>query len=596
MCMRDILIVSIFLLVMFCQVETLNGQEDRKRIVQFIPLPDSSHIRDFQMIAKATAALLNASPSTSNTEVQFISPNIIKAEPCKILKHIQCPVPDGFNIAQIMETYGGFANSSVPRLERLALELKMFTAAYDVGMLTMNNLYNETSTCDVSMHRLLKSRNDTDVLLVIDNIFAPVVEWAEKNKMNYVLIGIAPVMFVYRGMPSYLPHLPIGSTSLEKGRRIIEKNGIFAYLANQINEQVIGFGKVVKTSLSVMSEYNKARERYGMPTRSTPFIEPLDKLTIHLTLPGIFEYSFAVPNIHKFVGFNYIEKSMSAKPQFSSMSLEETSGSPSQSEEILWLDEQLRKNRKVVFIAFGTKAKVAPSHLKAVITSILSYPQQSLSVLLASSNIHVSDVMDSHRVAEWTQKILIKDWVAQVNVLKHPATTMFVTHGGSHSIFESITAEVPLLIMPIFGDQPLNAIRSEDHGIARMINPEDKEELSESIAFILENSHQIKQRMRKTKQLNRDVAALPMDAELLKQFLQYEDVHTLSTASVAAAGLIRQVLLYGADHLVSMDTKLSYIEKVHPLYVLILALVSPILIFFIIRGRCSSRGKQGKIT
>ncbi|KAF0978506.1 hypothetical protein FDP41_002326 [Naegleria fowleri] len=333
-----------------------------------------------------------------------------------------------------------------------------------------------------------------------------------------------------------------------------------------------------------MSQFNQARARYGIPPSSQPFIEPVDKLTIHLTLQGNFEYSYPVPNTHKFVGYNYIEKSMSSKPKFSQMTLD-TSQDPSKSEEIKWLDEQASNNQTVIYIAFGTKVKVSSHHLQTILQSIFSQPQRP-SVLLASSNFKMDEIL-----SEWRHKLFIKPWVAQVHVLRHLSVAMFITHGGSHSIFESVQSQVPLLIMPIFGDQHLNAIRAEDIGIARIIHTEDELELSENIAFILEHSSHIKRKMRRVKEMNRDVAALPMDPDLLKQFLNYEEISSLSSASVAAASLIRQVFLFGSEHLISVENKLSYIEKVRPIHVLLLFVVSPVVIVILIRRRLNQDKK-----
>ncbi len=42
-----------------------------------------------------------------------------------------------------------------------------------------------------------------------------------------------------------------------------------------------------------------------------------------------------------------------------------------------------------------------------------------------------------------------EDWIPQPEVLNHPKTKLFITHGGSNSFTESIEAKVPVLISPL---------------------------------------------------------------------------------------------------------------------------------------------------
>jgi UDP:flavonoid glycosyltransferase YjiC (YdhE family) len=50
---------------------------------------------------------------------------------------------------------------------------------------------------------------------------------------------------------------------------------------------------------------------------------------------------------------------------------------------------------------------------------------------------------------------IIRKSVPQLEVLKRASA--FVTHGGANSMHESLSLKVPMCVIPIFGDQPLNA-------------------------------------------------------------------------------------------------------------------------------------------
>ncbi|XP_003925975.1 UDP-glucuronosyltransferase 3A2 isoform X2 [Saimiri boliviensis] len=57
--------------------------------------------------------------------------------------------------------------------------------------------------------------------------------------------------------------------------------------------------------------------------------------------------------------------------------------------------------------------------------------------------------------------VKIVDWLPQSDLLAHPSIRLFVTHGGQNSIMEAILHGVPMVGIPVFGDQPENMIRVE---------------------------------------------------------------------------------------------------------------------------------------
>ncbi|KAI8426993.1 hypothetical protein MSG28_014643 [Choristoneura fumiferana] len=64
------------------------------------------------------------------------------------------------------------------------------------------------------------------------------------------------------------------------------------------------------------------------------------------------------------------------------------------------------------------------------------------------------------------KNVHIRPWMPQPAILAHPNTKLFITHGGLLSTLEAIQAGVPLLVVPVFGDQPGNARRAERAGYA----------------------------------------------------------------------------------------------------------------------------------
>ena len=61
-------------------------------------------------------------------------------------------------------------------------------------------------------------------------------------------------------------------------------------------------------------------------------------------------------------------------------------------------------------------------------------------------------------------------WSPQHDLLAHPKTALFVTHCGMTGILESVYHSVPMLALPIFGDQPDNAARLVERGLALWVD------------------------------------------------------------------------------------------------------------------------------
>lgn len=52
----------------------------------------------------------------------------------------------------------------------------------------------------------------------------------------------------------------------------------------------------------------------------------------------------------------------------------------------------------------------------------------------------------------------------------HPKAKLFITHGGTHGIYEGICNGVPMLMFPLFGDQGENVKRLLRHGVVEKLN------------------------------------------------------------------------------------------------------------------------------
>lgn len=61
--------------------------------------------------------------------------------------------------------------------------------------------------------------------------------------------------------------------------------------------------------------------------------------------------------------------------------------------------------------------------------------------------------------------LVVKGWAPQAKILKHGSIGGFVSHCGWNSVLESIVFGVPIIGVPVFGDQPFNAGVVEEAGV-----------------------------------------------------------------------------------------------------------------------------------
>ncbi|XP_068158071.1 UDP-glycosyltransferase UGT4-like [Drosophila tropicalis] len=89
-----------------------------------------------------------------------------------------------------------------------------------------------------------------------------------------------------------------------------------------------------------------------------------------------------------------------------------------------------------------------------------------------------------------SDNIFFRSYLPQKQILNHPKTKLFITHGGLLSIIETAYYGVPVLSLPLYYDQFANAQRMDLAGVGQTLklNSISIETLNESIYEILHNS------------------------------------------------------------------------------------------------------------
>ena len=79
------------------------------------------------------------------------------------------------------------------------------------------------------------------------------------------------------------------------------------------------------------------------------------------------------------------------------------------------------------------------------------------------------------------------EWLPQNDLLAHPKTRAFVSHVGHNSLYEAAYRGVPLVAIPLFGDQRSNAKKAEHFGLALEVDLKktNTEKLFETIEKVI---------------------------------------------------------------------------------------------------------------
>ncbi|CAN6205318.1 unnamed protein product [Urochloa humidicola] len=151
-----------------------------------------------------------------------------------------------------------------------------------------------------------------------------------------------------------------------------------------------------------------------------------------------------------------------------------------------WLDA--RPARSVVYVSFGSLAKPGLVQMTEMAEGLYSSGKDFLWVVRASEMSKVPE----NFADKSKERGLIVTWSPQLEVLAHPAVGCFVTHCGWNSTMEGMGAGVPMVAMPQWSDQTMNAkyiedvwrvgvrVRPDERGVVR------KEEIERCVRELME--------------------------------------------------------------------------------------------------------------
>ncbi|KAL1265899.1 hypothetical protein QQF64_003926 [Cirrhinus molitorella] len=110
------------------------------------------------------------------------------------------------------------------------------------------------------------------------------------------------------------------------------------------------------------------------------------------------------------------------------------------------------------------------------------------------------------------ENVKLMKWLPQNDLLGHSKAKAFITHGGTHGIYEGICHGVPMVMLPLFGDQGDNVHRMASRGVGVVLSIHDitAETLVNALNTVI-NDSSYKQKMEKLSAIHNDRPMQPLE-------------------------------------------------------------------------------------
>ncbi|XP_050079739.1 UDP-glycosyltransferase UGT5-like [Anopheles maculipalpis] len=120
--------------------------------------------------------------------------------------------------------------------------------------------------------------------------------------------------------------------------------------------------------------------------------------------------------------------------------------------------------------------------------------------------------------------VMLVEWLPQDDILAHPNVRLFIMHCGLGGIAEALFHGVPIVGIPMFGDQPVNLAQVEKEGWAYVLQYTELtvETFSKAVTEVLHNPR-YRESVKRISQLFRDRPQTAMDTAIF--WTEYEIRH-----------------------------------------------------------------------
>ncbi|KAJ7960201.1 Glycosyltransferase [Quillaja saponaria] len=184
-----------------------------------------------------------------------------------------------------------------------------------------------------------------------------------------------------------------------------------------------------------------------------------------------------------------------------------------QNDQILrWLDDQ--PNLSVVFLCFGSFGSFSGAQLKEI---ALGLEQSEVRFLwsiriptptpVPTEDVDFKEVLPEGFLERTKSRGFICGWTPQVKILAHKAIGGFVSHCGWNSILESIWYGVPIVTLPLYAEQQVNAFEMvKELGLAVEMKLDSRSggdheivrahEIEKAVKYVLKGDNEVRKRVK----------------------------------------------------------------------------------------------------
>ncbi|CAH1987225.1 unnamed protein product [Acanthoscelides obtectus] len=130
--------------------------------------------------------------------------------------------------------------------------------------------------------------------------------------------------------------------------------------------------------------------------------------------------------------------------------------------------------------------------------------------------------------------VLLQKWTPQFDIICHPNVKAFIFQGGMLSLSEAAHCGVPIIAIPLYGDQPTNAklIESRGAGVVLQIEDVNVKNVRKAVNEVL--STKIQKEAKRLSEIYRDRPLSPLDTAIywVEYVLRHKGAHFMKTAAV----------------------------------------------------------------
>ncbi|KAE9552483.1 hypothetical protein FO519_004296 [Halicephalobus sp. NKZ332] len=122
-----------------------------------------------------------------------------------------------------------------------------------------------------------------------------------------------------------------------------------------------------------------------------------------------------------------------------------------------------RAEKGIIIFSLGTVSNTTnmpPQMLRSFVEAFGKFPEYQILWRME---------MEVPEVDKYSNINLLK-WLPQKDLMKHPKTKLLIAHGGYNSFLEAAQSGIPIVLMPLFADQFINAKRAKRFGISEELD------------------------------------------------------------------------------------------------------------------------------